>query len=821
MFKLQEVVNSTEKVVGGKAFRLAQMQLLGLRVKEALVLDTREILEILANHKITSKLLNTICENLDLNGGIAVRSSAVGEDGLFSWAGQFISKLFIEKEELQTAILQCAEASNGETVKAYAKSHGIKSGNLALILQEMVKAEKAGVLFTRHPVTLDDHVMVIEVITGVAEELVSGHIEPSRYYVDAIDGHVLSKEGATYPSLSLEQISELVLVGRQLRELFGRDQDIEWAIEKDTGFLYLNQSRNITTDIISPIKEVTESIANELNDEKKRLADLGCQLLPDILSDQNISEILTPHPTQMSFGLFSYCFAHGQGAIRTARNEMGYNIGEELNAGFFRLVAGQPRCSIIHDALTYRIQGIPLEDYAELVNYYLTCIKKNPSLGNYPEVQLYNQNPSLDFLVRIFGEEKANQYDLAYKNFFTGIRNLEDTLYKDCQIVLIEWTRILTSSLNSPTTNLAELSKRYRLVCDLLRTRACPLFVKVARLGFFSFARLRNLLQELFEKDGESYLNTLIGGISPENNPNLQFSLDLRSFKQGLISLDTILAHYGHLASHELEISTPRYHDQPQLIGEISEKLELSETESYINAQSKSEKLLQSLTAIAQNRGTELSREVKIARTYLPLREVVKFHFLKGYALLRQIAVQMENQLKWSKGLIFYLNPEEIFKICENKSGMKNLATKRHNQSKKENKIEVPPVLFTDQLDEIGKYISSTSNILLGIGVTNAVAEGEAIVITSLSEKEAISRLSPGKILVTITTDPAWSPVLAILGSEGGLITEVGGLLAHGAIYAREMNIGAVLNVPHATQIIKTGMKVRVNGPKGIVEILD
>lgn len=84
---------------------------------------------------------------------------------------------------------------------------------------------------------------------------------------------------------------------------------------------------------------------------------------------------------------------------------------------------------------------------------------------------------------------------------------------------------------------------------------------------------------------------------------------------------------------------------------------------------------------------------------------------------------------------------------------------------------------------------------------------------------EELVKLCPGKILVTITTDPAWSPFISSVCPNGGLITEIGGLLAHGANYAREMKIAAVLNIPNVTKILKTGMIVRVDGLRGIITI--
>jgi len=109
---------------------------------------------------------------------------------------------------------------------------------------------------------------------------------------------------------------------------------------------------------------------------------------------------------------------------------------------------------------------------------------------------------------------------------------------------------------------------------------------------------------------------------------------------------------------------------------------------------------------------------------------------------------------------------------------------------------------------------------LHGIGVTSFVVEGPAVVVRDPNDHRALEQMSDGCVLVAHTTDPTWAPVIGAVGN-GGLITEVGGPLAHGAITSRELGIAAVLNIKHATKIIKTGQRVRVDGPAGMVYILD
>jgi pyruvate,water dikinase len=200
---------------------------------------------------------------------------------------------------------------------------------------------------------------------------------------------------------------------------------------------------------------------------------------------------------------------------------------------------------------------------------------------------------------------------------------------------------------------------------------------------------------------------------------------------------------------------------------------------------------------------------------------MVKFEYLRGYKVLREVSMRMERVLRWDKGSIFHLDPREMFILHRDPERFAKLAAERREKYEAEKDLFVRPVIFSDRLYEATvPEVSEDANVLRGIGVTNAVMEGEVVVVRSPNDQEAIAALRPGSVLVTVTTDPAWSPILAIVGRTGGLVTEVGGLLAHGAIYAREMGIAAVLNVPGAAKILQNGMRVRVNARDGHVEIL-
>lgn len=817
----------SKEEIGGKGERLVALKSAGFNVKRFVTLDTETTRSIISDQCVSEEVLTKIKDSLHFGTcGVAIRSSAVGEDGALSWAGQFKTLLFVSEKSLDECIQACARVQREETVLSYARVHKTEVPPLALIAQEMVDAEMAGVMFTKNPVKNSDEI-VIEAVPGVGESLVNGSRQPTRYVLNFNDHLILSvSENGKKATLSQSQINELCLLGKKACELFGCHQDIEWAIEKSTGNIFINQSRDITTRPESATDEAKELTVSETNAEifreTKRLRKMGLVFDHDVLSDQNIAEILTPHPCQMAFGLFTYFFAHGDGAIKVGRNRMGYEIGDELNNGFFVLVGGQPRCSIIHDALTYRIKGIPLTDYAKIIDDYLKRISDDPQLANYPEIVLYEQNPKLSYLEGLFGEKKGSDYHNAYQRFFADFKKIEDTYDLFCRnSFLPEWRKkMLLYKKNLADDDLTSMVRQFSEIADLMRTEACLVFVMGNRIGFFAYARLRNLAKKIFGEKSEEYLNVITSGIPVELNPNLSFSLDLHQLKNGTTSLEEVVEKFGHLGSHEMEISVPRYDEQPGILLEMANKMEKDPLVDMRESSERSAKLQAELLEQAGDLRQELERELDIARRYLPLREVIKFEFLRGYDLLKKLSTRIEKYLGWKDGLIFHLDPKEIFRLVDRVEDLRGVAEKRLLMYETYRALYVPPILTSDDLNAIGEMPQNDSSVLKGIGVTNFTATGEVVVIKSLDDKESIARLKTGSILVTTTTDPAWTPLLSVIGRDGGLVTEIGGLLAHAAIYSREVKIAAVLNVPNATNLLKTGMQVVVNGNQGYVEIV-
>lgn len=424
----------------------------------------------------------------------------------------------------------------------------------------------------------------------------------------------------------------------------------------------------------------------------------------------------------------------------------------------------------------------------------------------------------------MFGRNKAEAYSATYRKFLAGISKLEDSLVNEYhREFLPRWDITLQECEREAAGNIdiTQLTSIYQDVLETFRTFACPMYVKVARLAFFVDVRLRALLRELFGEKAEAYYNTLVSGTSPEINPLLGFAPALRAWHNGQVSTPEILSKYGHLGDYEMEISRPRYREYPDLLAKLAENLMKGQSASFEGLYESFRTLREELVRKSGIRGCDLDREIRVARTYQPLREVAKYHFLKAYDLLRRISLRLAELAAWEPGLIFHVDPREIPLMKSALNKLSEMARTRCDIWEAQGNIFVPPVIHEEDFGCIGRIPDSlNSTFLQGTPVSNAVAEGEVIVIRDLGDPEGRSLIKGGCILVTEATCQAWSMYLDIVGPKGGIVTEFGGQLAHAAMYCRERNLAGAVGVALATRRLKTGMWVRVDGTQGTVEIL-
>jgi pyruvate,water dikinase len=263
LIPLSESTPADRDQMGGKAAALAQLasvQHQDFVVPPGFVLTTQAYLEYFHNGtaSIPSELLQQILAQFDHLGSksVAVRSSAASEDGsASSWAGQFTTHLYVTRNRLLESIVGCWQSFKTPATQSYINQRGLESSQqskgMAVLIQQMVESEVAGVIFTKNPVSQLKTEIVIEAVAGQGEQLAQGDVTPAHFVWDTVTDQLVSESGSSSSHTDVRQLltenelKKLVTIGKDLEKFFGAPQDIEWA--KVGQQIYILQSRPITT----------------------------------------------------------------------------------------------------------------------------------------------------------------------------------------------------------------------------------------------------------------------------------------------------------------------------------------------------------------------------------------------------------------------------------------------------------------------------------------------------------------------------------------------------------------------------------------------
>jgi pyruvate,water dikinase len=269
---------------------------------------------------------------------------------------------------------------------------------------------------------------------------------------------------------------------------------------------------------------------------------------------------------------------------------------------------------------------------------------------------------------------------------------------------------------------------------------------------------------------------------------------------------------FGHRGPQEMELAEPRWREAPSTLP--------AATPSHAVAEAK--------TSDAGERLSTLAREAKLSagqlknlqqqlanlQTYMGLRETSKHYFMLGYGMIRRALVEIGRRSSLGAD-VFYLVPGELPRLLGGED-FAALTSQRRRQRKILLSLDVPAVLFSDDLEAIGRPLEiSGAAELSGTAVSAGTIEGLALV---LDEPAAAAEVADGFILVCPSTDPAWVPLFL---RAGGLVMETGGILSHGAIVAREFGLPAVVGIANVQRQIRTGQRIRVDGNTGKVHVFD
>ena len=505
-------------LVGGKAANLGRLVRAGFPVPDGFVVTTRAYLDARSQNQ-PADVAEEIRTAYRMLGApmVAVRSSATAEDMAgASMAGQYETFLNIQGEQaLLDAVRRCWASLDTPRVQAYLREHAIDPSRVAMavVVQRLVPANVAGVLFTANPHNGGRHEMLLEASWGLGETVVSGRVQPDVLRLDQETGRVLSADiadkqvylaaGASdqspveearrrQPCLHGRDVHRLWQLGRRVAEHFGRPMDIEWAIHADE--VYLLQSRPITTlQDADTYEEIVRTTQCHLRQE------LAARRGPWVL--HNLAETL-PHPTPLSWGVMQR-FMSGLGGFGTLYRQVGFKPSPVADReGFLECIAGR----IYMDSA--RAPEMLFKDFP--FAYDLEELRRNPDASQTPPTL-----PRGSFLSRLRASRRLRTVTANLDTLSTGLEHdLREGLFKEIA-VYVAWAK--TKDLCSlPMDQLRELWLEHeRRVLDVFG----PRLLMPAMISGMAMGDLRTFLQETLwdaDEDADALSRLISSGGQPD-----------------------------------------------------------------------------------------------------------------------------------------------------------------------------------------------------------------------------------------------------------------------------------------------------------------
>jgi pyruvate,water dikinase len=809
-----EIKHSDVELVGGKGLSLGLMAVAGLPVPPGFCITSIAYRKA-ENQRIDDSLAEALLHAYrSLGGGcVAVRSSATAEDGVeTSFAGQQETILGVEGDEaLRASIERCWRSLHTERAIAYRQKQGVDETSLAMavVVQRLVHAEVAGVLFTRDPLDPSGERMRIEASWGLGEAVVSGRVTPDQFQVSRHNGEVrdrqlgrkqisISARGEEAVSIERQnqfclldhQLADLAALARKVEEFYGDARDVEWAYAE--GQFWLLQARPITT--VSAAER--EQVRREQIARLREIAAPG----GTVWSRYNLIEVL-PEPMPMTWSIVQNLLSGGGGSGMMYR-DLGFSPDPALaSTTVYDLIGGRPYCNLSrepHMQAKKPVFGYPYGQYKQ--NPYLALDPKPDTSRMLGGFWKWLRLPGIYWNLIRSATKIQSQSKTFAENFRTKIiPNFVSAASKAAGDDL--------SKLDAPAllTRLDFWIKR--TLIDFARDSLKPtLFAQ------FSMQVLEvQLKKPLGEERTRAALADLSSGAHPD--PESDLPVAIQELGAGKLSRTEFLARFGHRGSQEMELAQPRWSEDPSALDRWKTTASATPKKEESTPAQRWEKWS---TEAKLNRfvAASISSHVDRLQTYLGLRETAKHHLMRGYALIRQTLLELDRRFKLNGG-IFYLERAELNDLIQGKELTALIAQRKKRRSIALG-LEIPPVLFSDDLDAIGRPIPPPEGAtqLRGVPLSAGVVEGPALV---LSEPVAATDVEPGYILVCPSTDPAWVPLFI---PAKGLVMESGGALSHGAIVAREFGLPAVAGLPAIHHQLKTGQRIRVDGASGTVTLL-
>lgn len=880
----EEIDKTMLSIVGGKGANLGELSRIeGINVPKGFCVTTEAYKKIVANNQELNQLLDQlsflrlselekigrinaqirrVIEETAIPKGIeeqitsyitllgektayAVRSSATAEDlPTASFAGQQDTYLnIIGKDAILKQISRCWASLFTDRAVIYRIQNGFdhRKVYLSVVIQQMVFPQSAGIMFTADPVTSNRKVLSIDAGFGLGEALVSGLVNPDIYKVregKIIDKKISTKKLAIYAlekggiqkqeiepgqqnrqTLTNEQILQLESLGRKIESCFGSPQDIEWCLVQghssegsvspfpyDT--FYIVQSRPITT--LYPLPDVSDGKnrvyvsfghIEMMTAPIKPLGMIFCQMLfkdhtlikagGRLFSDMT-HDFASPLGRKVAvkiYGQFDPLIKSDM--LNLFQRKQFLKTLPRGKRTIRMVVQGQSRVLTIHQVIKiYRKNDPPL--IKNIMSRNKDSVRDlQQRIANVSGVEL------CDFIVKDYGRSLENMADpQSAAAWMVGMlavkwvnKNMEKWLGEKGAVDVLSQSvdNNITSEMGLELLDVADVVRQYPVVIE-----------------YFHHASDETFFEDLAGLEGGPAVSRAI---------------------------QAYLEKYGMRCSGEIDITSPRWGEQPtalipMILGNIRNfepgAHRVKFEQGLEEARQKEQDLLSRLKQLSGGKikAKKTRKKIGTVRNLIGYREYPKYiliqrNYIYKQALLKEAEKLVQKGVIREKEDIYYLSLKELRDVIKTNRLDYGIISRRKEEYEFYEKL-TPPRLMTSEGEVImGEY--NTGNIppgaLAGVPVSTGVVEGRARVVLKL--EDAI--VEEGDILVTKFTDPGWTPLFV---SVKGLVTEVGGMMTHGAVIAREYGLPAVVGIDNATRLIKDGQLIRINGSEGYVEIL-
>jgi phosphohistidine swiveling domain-containing protein len=776
---------------------------------------------------------------------VAVRSSATAEDLLYaSFAGQQDTYLnVVGDESVLEAVRHCWASLWTERAVSYRASNGIDHRNvrLAVVVQRMIEASVAGILFTANPLTGRRRQAVIDASPGLGEAVVSGAVNPDHFVVNTVTGEIVERRlgdkrvavraaagGGTQrvelagngdrASLEDAQIRALAVLGARVEAHYGAPQDTEWAIDGD-GRIWLLQARPITT--LFPLPASAPATDDDLRvyfsfnvaqGVYRPLTPMGVQAFR--LAASSVASLAGRPPRDPYAGPASFTEAKGR-IFLDITSALRSTFGSRLLDRLTRIAEARTTPILRRLAADPRLARVSTPRWPVLRTVLLVLVR-----GRIPP------------------------------------RVIQALLRPDVARARVARVKAELRALGDMTRD-ADAAQRLRAVERLLRgfpPRILPGVLPVFATGLGAYALAGKLLGNLATNEERQLV---LRGLP--HNPTTEMDLALwalvqevradpavapvvhqtpperlaHDYRSGNLpsklqtGLTSFLRTYGHRGVAEIDLGLPRWSEDPTyILGVLANYLRLDDPELAPDAQFRravheAQKMVADLTRRAARkgrlRGVLVGFLLNRARALAGVREVPKFYAVSVLTRARALLWEIGEELAQSRRLesaedIYFITLPEAWAALTGTDLHPVVRERRVSYRQELNRRHVPRILLSDGTEPTVEEAVDTAadGALRGIPASPGAVSAKARVILDPTG----ARLEPGEILIAPSTDPGWTPLFL---TAGGLVMEMGGAMSHGAVVAREYGIPAVVGVPDATDLITTGERITVDGSAGTI----